>query len=222
MVDRLMMRYFYDFEFLEDGHTIEPISIGIRAEDGREYYAVFEDAPWLRILEHEWLMANVVPSLPLLPPDQWFKNRAYADILDGSNPAVKVKMQVAREVREFFLADGLGDTRRVRELWAWYSAHDHVALCQLWGRMVGDVPDCVPHFTRDIKSEAVRLGVSKLPAQPEGAHNALADARYNFVRWEYLRELEALRISEASGRVACCPMDLDTAAELLDVLQSGR
>src|SRR4051812_11038169 len=34
------MKYFYDTEFLEDGQTIELISIGIVAEDGREYYAV--------------------------------------------------------------------------------------------------------------------------------------------------------------------------------------
>ena len=34
------MRYFYDTEFLEDGETIDLISIGIVAEDGREYYAV--------------------------------------------------------------------------------------------------------------------------------------------------------------------------------------
>ena len=34
------VRYFYDTEFIEDGVTIELVSIGIVAEDGREYYAV--------------------------------------------------------------------------------------------------------------------------------------------------------------------------------------
>ena len=34
------MKYFYDTEFIEDGSTIELISIGVVAEDGREYYAV--------------------------------------------------------------------------------------------------------------------------------------------------------------------------------------
>ena len=34
------MRYFYDTEFIEDGSTIELVSIGIVAEDGREFYAV--------------------------------------------------------------------------------------------------------------------------------------------------------------------------------------
>ena len=33
-------RYFIDTEFMEDGHTIELISIGICCEDGREFYAV--------------------------------------------------------------------------------------------------------------------------------------------------------------------------------------
>ena len=34
------MRYFYDCEFIEDGRTIDLVSIGVVAEDGREYYAV--------------------------------------------------------------------------------------------------------------------------------------------------------------------------------------
>ena len=34
------MRIFYDTEFLDDGKTIDLISIGMVAEDGRELYAV--------------------------------------------------------------------------------------------------------------------------------------------------------------------------------------
>ena len=37
------MRFFYDTEFIEDGDTIELISIGIVGDDGREYYAVSTD-----------------------------------------------------------------------------------------------------------------------------------------------------------------------------------
>lgn len=43
------MKFFYDTEFIEDGKTIDLISIGIVAEDGLEYYAVNLDAPWKRI-----------------------------------------------------------------------------------------------------------------------------------------------------------------------------
>ena len=47
-------RYFYDCEFIEDGRTIELISIGVVAEDGREFYAVSTEFdpgranPWVR------------------------------------------------------------------------------------------------------------------------------------------------------------------------------
>ena len=47
------MRYFYDCEFIEDGTTIELVSVGIVAEDGREFYAVSTDfdasaaGPWV-------------------------------------------------------------------------------------------------------------------------------------------------------------------------------
>jgi hypothetical protein len=34
------VRYFYDTEFIDDGYNIELISIGVVAEDGREYYAI--------------------------------------------------------------------------------------------------------------------------------------------------------------------------------------
>lgn len=59
------MNIYYDTEFLEDGATISLISIGMVAEDGREYYAINHDAPWERISKHTWLMSNVVPGLPL-------------------------------------------------------------------------------------------------------------------------------------------------------------
>lgn len=207
-------KYFYDFEFLEDGVTIDPISVGVVCDDGREYYAVNKDASWLRILKHEWLMDNVVPHLPVLPRDQWFNNNVYADILDETNPAVKRRQTIAQEVREFLLADGLGADRASRELWAWYASYDHVALAQLWGRMI-DIPEGIPMFTNDLKSEAVRLGSPEMPNQWGSEHNALDDARYNKHMFDFMLAVESRKIAEASSRVACCPMDEETAFELI-------
>ncbi len=34
------MKFFLDTEFIEDGRTIDLVSIGVVAEDGREFYAV--------------------------------------------------------------------------------------------------------------------------------------------------------------------------------------
>jgi hypothetical protein len=84
--------YWYDTEFLEDGRTIDLISIGIVAEDGREYYAVSDETTRgklnRRIRKHDWLMANVVPSLPkpygdwnLHMPKSWLFNSAHAEEL---------------------------------------------------------------------------------------------------------------------------------------------
>lgn len=152
------MRYWYDTEFKEDGRTIDLISIGIVAEDGREYYAVNDNADWPRIRQDEWLMANVVPTL-------------------GGPDNFRFKDLIANEVREFLTVDGKPD------LWAWYGAYDHVTLCQLWGKMI-DLPKGIPMFTRDLRSEVTRW--TPLPKQPDGLHNALADARWLKTRFEYV------------------------------------
>ena len=179
------MRIFYDCEFLEDGRTIDLISIGMVREDGAEYYAVSRDASKRRlrrrIRRHPWLMANVVPSLPkafgdarLYQPKRWLFN--YSD------PCVKPRTQIAREVSGFIQATP------DPQMWAWYAAYDHVALCQLWGRMI-ELPKGVPMWTNDLKQECERLGDPQVPEQSEGAHNALADARHNKVMTEFLNTL---------------------------------
>lgn len=54
------MRFWFDTEFIEDGHTIELISIGIVSEDGRTFYREFhfdEDKA------SDWVRQNVFPHL---------------------------------------------------------------------------------------------------------------------------------------------------------------
>lgn len=194
-----MTSYFYDTEFLEDGKTIDLISIGIVCEDGREYYAVASDAPWERITAHDWLVRNVLPSLPItgrtslnsylkVPENSFPKPPLSVVAADMKDTRVKPRWVIANEVREFLLV-----ATNV-ELWADYAAYDHVVLCQLWGAMV-NLPDGLPMFTRDIQQEADRLGLTDadLPAQVEGHHNALADARAVKARFEFLATRQAAR-----------------------------
>jgi hypothetical protein len=169
------VRYFYDCEFLEDGKTIELISIGIVAEDGRELYLVNRDAPWKRIKKNEWLMANVVPKLPQ-PHGDWILHMPKRWLIDFHNPAVQDRTAIAERVERFLLGEDL-ETHADLELWADYGAYDHVVLCQLFGRMV-DLPPGVPMFTSDLQQELRRLGNPPLPEQPAGVHNALDDARH--------------------------------------------
>ena len=172
------MKIYMDWEFLEDGETIAPISVALVREDGREYYAVFEDMPWSRIMKHDWLRANVVSSLPVIKHDgiKPFKK----PFLDLHNPDVKRRPTIRTEVRRFIV-----DTPSV-ELWGWYCAYDHVCLAQLFGRMV-DLPSGIPMWTNDLKQEHVRLGEPQMPEQASGVHNALADARHIKVMAEHLR-----------------------------------
>lgn len=197
MTNRL--KYAYDCEFLEDGRTIELISIGLVCEDGREYYAVNSDMPVDRIKAHPWLMDNVWPSLPLRGEKSGLVSvgggrhevkLTEPGVLDTSSVLVKPKWVIANEVREF-LVGGLTPAGErdgkpfyfdtdLPELWADWGAYDHVVLCQLWGAMI-KLPKGLPMFTRDIEQELDHHPGFEKPVQAEGLHNALQDARHNMV-----------------------------------------
>lgn len=176
------MRFFYDFEFFEDGWSIEPMSIGIVSERGDEYYAVFDDIPMIQVHANQWLVEHVLPYLPTRPatPDlPW----PPVDI-DRQHPDVKKRVIIRAEVEQFLTGyKAHGDD--VIELWADCAAYDHVALMQLWGTMV-DKPAELPYFTHDLMQEWERVGSPTLPQQTENEHHALYDARHDRDVWQFL------------------------------------
>lgn len=187
-------RYFYDTEFIDDGRTIDLISIGIACEDGREYYAVASDAPWDRIYKHEWLMTNVWPHLPVIgyttkhigTVGNWRDVMDSRGHLDTTDTLVRPRWVIANEVREFLLCDIPKGTDV--ELWADYAAYDHVALARLWGPMI-NLPKGIPMYTNDIQTYARLSGVSHkhLPKATGSEHHALADARNVWDRYTHIR-----------------------------------
>lgn len=184
-------RIWYDTEFLERGHQypVDLLSIGAVREDGAEYYAVVLDADWDGVRQHEWLMGNVVPSLP----GAWLDGQWY---LDQAHPSVKHRDQIAREMEVFALANG------EPELWAWYGSYDHVCFAQLWGRMIS-LPKGLPKWTNDLRQEQHRLGNPPVPRQRAGHHNALMDARHNRVIHAALND-HAHRIQRADAEHHGC------------------
>jgi hypothetical protein len=167
----------YDTEFIENGSTIDLISIGMVDDSGREFYAVDRDAPWKRIAKHEWLSQNVAPHLPRLHGDaRMFAPRWNKLTLDFAHPAMRTRRQIADGVRDFVLAEP-GSV----ELWADYGAYDHVVLSQLFGTMM-DLPGGVPMFTHELQQAWENAGRPDKPAQTD-EHNALADARYGMALW---------------------------------------
>lgn len=171
------MKVFYDFEFLEDGATIDPISVGLVDEKGRTYYAVNYDANWERIKKDDWLMENVWPHLPLFgrKTGGLTVGQNHPGSLDTSDVLVKPRWVIRNEVRAW-----LAEPDEKIELWADCGAYDHVALMQLcWGAMINK-PKHMPYYTHDLMQRADSLGFSEgdLPA-PDAAlrpHHALDDA----------------------------------------------
>jgi len=163
------MRYYIDTEFIEDGVTVDLISIGVVAEDGREFYAESADVDLTRA--SDWVKANVVPHLTGVDDD------------DASQ--VLPRSEIAERLREFI---GAGRP----EFWSWCSAYDWVALCQLYGMMM-DKPASWPSYCADIQQEMDRLGLEDgdVPAHPGTAHDALADAHWHRAIHEFLRRAEA-------------------------------
>lgn len=176
------MKYFYDCEFIEDGKTIDLISIGIVAEDGRELYAESIEADLLKA--SDWVKENVLPYLWSKQKD---KKQANGWSRDGGKGGLLFRKDIRGEIERFCDTSVYGKP----ELWGYYSSYDHVALCQLFGTMM-DLPKGWPMYTRDLRQWADSLGITEdldkiIPA--EGEHHALADARWNKKAWEYLQSL---------------------------------
>jgi hypothetical protein len=152
------MKFWYDTEFYEDGKTIDLISIGIVAENGRELYLENSEFDWSRVPEDHFVVEHVKPHLD---------NHLYGE----------PKKDIAEQVK-LFIQNGSYHAEN-NELWGYYSSYDHVVLAQLFGRMV-DMPEGIPWFTRDLKQWAEHLEYDQpFPIQGAGEHHALADARWN-------------------------------------------
>lgn len=153
--------YSIDFEFVEDGITIEPLSIGIvRHVDGLELYREFDVGVDVLNRANKFVRDNVIPHL------RW---------INGDKSAIKPRFDIATEVQKFLL-----DAPPPR-IWTWFGSYDWIAFAQLWGRMV-DLPKGFPMFTTDLRVvlewEAMRGREFELPRQIGTEHHALEDARW--------------------------------------------
>jgi hypothetical protein len=160
------VRFFYDCEFIEDGTTVELVSIGVVDEAGRPFYAVSTEFDPARA--GDWVRRHVLDKLPP-PADSAWRSR--------------------ERIREDLLAYLTEPAERI-ELWAWMSAYDHVVLCQLWGDMRA-LPRAIPRFTHELRQAWEDAGRPELPSAPADQHDALADARHNLARWQVLERIRA-------------------------------
>lgn len=169
-------RYHYDWEFKEDGVTIEPISLGMVCDDGRELYRIntyairhFQDRKHLDMLDDtdRWLEQNVFNHITESDIEEYGMGCIYTETFQA---------QAAGEVYNFVVNDLDWSRNWDIELWGYFAAYDHVCLSQLFGRMI-DLSSPMPMFTNELMT--IRRGQSK-PSRPADLpeHNALADAKY--------------------------------------------
>lgn len=173
------MKYFLDTEFIEGFHKplfgkrrhyIDLISIGIVAEDGREYYAVSsefnpKDAD-------QWVKENVIPKLhkeDLRKPNNLIANEIKKFIagipitnldasvhfnrtLDGNitYPEFDPASCIYRGYRNY--DDWVKNKEHfiAPEFYAYYADYDWVVFCSLFGRMI-DLPKGFPMYCKDLK-----------------------------------------------------------------------
>lgn len=161
------MKIFLDTEFMEDGKTIDLLSLALVAEDGRELYVVNTDAKLEQA--NEWVKLNVIPQL--------YKNIEPVTIHAASHSKIKE-----------LVLDFVGNVRP--EFWGYYADYDWVVFCQLFGPMVA-LPKNFPMYCNDIKQLCKSVGDPSLTTLRKNEHHALVDARWNKTSFEFLQTLNA-------------------------------
>jgi hypothetical protein len=189
------MKYFLDTEFIEDGKTIDLISIGIVCEDGREFYAINEECHWYRA--NDWVLGNVLIPMGIgrygwLESDvQMMSPRIRENYMRSMS-----RLRICEELLRYFGSavtndegDGFWDASvKDIEFWADYASYDWVVFCQIFGTMM-DLPKEFPMRCNDLQQWRDQMGGPDLPPQTTGMHNALEDARWNKLAWEFLNSL---------------------------------
>jgi hypothetical protein len=182
------MRYFVDTEFNEETSEVGLISLGIVAEDGREFYGVnrdyIGDTPEVESC-NDWVKTNVLPQLfASLPKDQQVIVRSREQIRDG--------------IVELVANDPFP------EFWGYFADYDWYLVCRLFGRF-----DQQPKswnrggsICYDLKQFMMHQGVLKshLPAKFEPEHNALIDAHWTKAAFEKLLTIRDAGIPAGSAK----------------------
>lgn len=153
------MRIWFDTEFVDDGRSIELLSIGLVREDGAEFYA--EPIGAARECRTKWLRENVLPHLsgPAMP------RRDIAERI----------VQFVGTEPEFWADYGAYDWVVLAQLYG-----PLIDRPQGWSLYYRDV-----RWLRD----QVAAPVIQYPPFDGQQHHALADARHCKARWETLMRL---------------------------------
>lgn len=192
------MKYFFDTEFIEDGSTIDLISIGIIAEsagvqtESRTLY--LQNAECGFVKASEWVWRNVFPHLlhfdmrgkrgcsPIVRTvDSGLSRQTDTPCFVGRVPKdpskdIMCPWATRREIRDEVLAFCDVEKYGKPEFWGYYADYDWVAFCQLFGTMI-QLPRGFPMYCRDLKQLLDDKGNPKFQKSTD-AHHSLSDAEW--------------------------------------------
>lgn len=174
-----MPKYFLDTEFIEDGKTIDLISVGIVCEDGRTLYLQNADCHFR--LASDWVWRNVFVHLLNfnMNGQRGCTEKSYCtgETQTGKchkpDCAWRHRSQIRDEVSEFCDVEKYGKP----EFWGYFADYDWVVFCQLFGTMM-QLPKGFPMYCRDIQQWADQLGGVRIPKPDVEIHHALTDAMW--------------------------------------------
>jgi len=151
---------FIDTEFIDDGKTIELISIALIDQDDNSLYLISNEFDEQKC--DKWLLENVVANL-------------------GDEPRYS-KVEIKNKIIDF-----IGDGEVA--FWGYFSSYDWVVFCQLFGKML-DLPKTYPYYCNDLKQALKRYDLKTRHIEKDGIHNALSDAIWNKKVYKYIQETE--------------------------------
>ena len=155
-------RFFYDTEFIEDGTTIDLVSIGVVDETGREFYAVSTQFD-PRQGDPVGAAQRARPAAARRPTRPGAAASGSARTCSPSSPA---------RARRSSCGPGSAPTTTSRCA----SCGARCRRCR--GRSRGSPASCASAGTTSASRD--------LPPKPTGTHDALVDARYNLARWQVM------------------------------------
>ncbi len=197
------VRFWYDTEFIERGpdHPIIPVSLGMIREDGERLYLINGQAPLELLYDNTWLRANVLKWLPVMIHPDTERPGGGGPLIEWNEDSYSYSDHVwSIPEWQTRLEEFLGEGRHPVELWADWSAYDHVLLAQVWGTML-KLPRWMPQRTHCTQQLIDDLGLreewSELAGSleaaygPTEAHNALHDAGWTKEVWAWCHRMKS-------------------------------
>ena len=173
------MKYFIDTEFIECPNSIELISIGIKCEDGRTYYAVSSEYDPNKA--DKWVLKHVITLIYHEMVD--YNLREVWTLKNFHEYNGKTIKEIRAEILDFVKYPDYSQGEP--EFWGYCCAYDWVLFCRIFNGMI-NLPIGFPGYCRDLAQLMDELDIDKLPKN-KNRHNALSDAEWHEKIYQHIQ-----------------------------------